>query len=153
MAMPLRARIVAAQRSEVSSFGPSAKASLLLMPAQATSDQDGIDLAVRQDTVDLRVRLAEDAHRVTRGLEITLGGLLIGGRLVHILLGSAAGLQKLFDARQRPGLKFEHAGTGEQRGLRGQQIGAVDGEQRLAFLDLIADVEERIDDPARIGRV
>ena len=37
--------------------------------------------------------------------------------------------------------EFEHAGRGDQGGFGLQQIGAVDGEQRLALLHVIADIE------------
>ncbi len=41
---------------------------------------------------------------------------------------------------------------GEQSGFGLKQIGAVDGEQRIAFLHFVADVEERIDDSSGIWR-
>ena len=76
----------------------------------------------------------------------------IGRRLIDILLRAAAGLQEIERARQRPLLQFEHAGGGQQGRFRLKQIGAVDREQDVAGLDLVADVVERLEDLSRILR-
>ena len=85
-------------------------------------------------------------------LVVALGRLLIGRGLIDVLLRAAACLQQLLHARQCARLQLQHARGREQAGFRLQQIGAVDGEQRFALPDLVADVEERINDPAGIRR-
>ena len=84
---------------------------------RARDQQNGIDLALRDDLVDLGIGLAEDPNRVPCRLEIAFRGLLIRGRLIDVFLRAAAGLQKLGGARQRPLLQFQHA-----RGSRAASI-------------------------------
>ena len=112
----------------------------------------GIDLAVGHDLLDLRVGLAEDAHRILGGLEVAFGGLLIGRRLIDVLLRAAACLEEVERAREHPLLQFENAGGGQQRRFRLKQIGAVDREQRVACLHFIADVVEGFENFALILR-
>src|SRR4029077_19392969 len=49
-------------------------------------------------------------------------------------------------------VQLQDAGGRDQRRLRLQQIGAVDGEQRLAFADVVADLGKQRYDAALIGR-
>lgn len=119
---------------------------------RARHDKRRIKLAIRHYAVDLRLGLAEDPHRVAGGFIVAFCRLLIGSSLIDIFLGAAAGFQQLLDPCQRPRLQFEDARGREQRRFRLQQIGTVDRKQGISLVDLVADVEGRIDDPAGVGR-
>ncbi len=49
-------------------------------------------------------------------------------------------------------VQFQHARGRDQSQLRLEQIGAVDGEQRLPFFDVVTDRGEQRNDAALIGR-
>ena len=66
-----------------------------------------IDLSLRQNLVDLGIGLAKDTNGVFCRLEITFRGLLIRCCLIDVLLGTAAGLEQLSGARERPRLQLK----------------------------------------------
>ena len=114
---------------------------------------DGIDLAIGDDLVDLVVGLAEDAHRIPRGLAVAFRGLLVGGRLIDVFLRAAAGLQKLPDARQRCGFcssSTPAAASSVDSACSRSGLSMVNSD--VALLDVVADVEEGVDDLAGIWR-
>ena len=86
------------------------------------------------------------------GAQIAFGGLLVGDRLFEIVLRHRERLIEFAQARQIAGGQFQHAGGGDQGRFGLQQIGAVDGEQRLALLHVVADLGKQRDDAALIGR-
>ena len=104
------------------------------------------------DLVDLGIGLAEYPNRVPCGLEIAFRGLLIRGRLIDVFLGAAARLQKPGGARQRPLLQFQHARGREQRRFSLQQVRTIDGEEDVAGLDVVTDVEIGLENLPRILR-
>ncbi len=118
---------------------------------RARHDQGRIGAALSDDAVDIGVGLAEEAHRITRRPQIAFGGLLIGCRLVEIALRYCQRPVQLAKPRQVAGGKFQHAGCGNQGGLGLQQVRAVDGEQGLAFFDVVPDRGVEGDDATLIG--
>ena len=59
---------------------------------RARYDKRRVGLAIGDDAIDFGVGLAEDAHRVAPGAQITFGGLLVGNRLFQIVLRYASDL-------------------------------------------------------------
>ena len=119
---------------------------------RARHDERRVGDAIGDDAVDVGVGLAEQAHRVTRRAQIALGGLLVRGRLLHVVLRHRACRVETAQAVQILAVEFQYAGSGDQGRLGLQQVGAVDGEQRLAFFHVVAHLGEQRDDPALIGR-
>jgi hypothetical protein len=114
--------------------------------------QSRVGHAVGHDLVDLVVGLAENTHRIPRRPQVALGGLLVGHPLVQIMLRDRARLIEFSEALQIAGQQVQHAGRGDQVGVGGEQVRAVDGEQGLPLFHLIADLGERVDDLALIRR-
>jgi len=106
----------------------------------------------RRNAVDLGVGLAEDAHRIARRAQIAFCGLLVGNPLFQNRLRYGESLVELAQARQIAGGQVQHSCCGNQVRFGRQQIGAVDCEQRLTLLHVIADGSEQGDDLALIGR-
>ena len=117
----------------------------------ARNDQDRIGLALGNNAIDLGVGLAEQAHRVARRPQRAFGGLLVRGRLLHVFLRYRACLVELAQPGKIPGRELQHPRGGDQGRLCLQEIGAVDREQRLPLLHVIADLAKETDDPALIG--
>src|SRR6202048_1442078 len=121
---------------------------------RARYNKRGIDFAFGEDLFDFSIGLAKDANGISCGLEVAFGSLLVRRRLIEILLGASASLDELRGTRKRSLLQFEDAGACEQRRLRLQKIGAIDREQDIAELDLVAYIERCLDDfPGILGRV
>ncbi len=76
----------------------------------------------------------------------------VGRRLLDIALRHRARREQIAQARQILAVQFLHARGRDQRRLGLQQIRAVDGEQRLPLLDVVADRGEQRNDPSLIGR-
>ena len=86
-----------------------------------------------------------------RRSQSAFGGLLIGDPLLEIVLRYGKSLVELSQARQVAGGQIHDPCCGNQIRFGRQQIGAVDREQLLTFLDVIADGGEQADDLALIG--
>ena len=67
-------------------------------------------------------------------------------------MGNRAGGVERLEPRQIPRGKFKHPRGGDQGRFGLQQVRTVNGEERLALFDLIADLGKELDDPALIGR-
>ncbi len=83
---------------------------------------------------------------------VTLGALLIGHRLVVILLRNALHRIEVLGSGQRPARQPQDTSRGDQGQFGLNKVRAVDREQRLALLDVIAHLGEQGDDPALIVR-
>ena len=119
---------------------------------RARHHQRRIGAALGNDGVDLGVGLAEHPHRVARRLQIAFGGLLVGGRLLDVVLRHRPRRVEIAQPRQIFAVQLQHARGRDQRRFRLQQIGAVDGEQRLALGDVVADLGKQRDDAALVRR-
>jgi len=85
-------------------------------------------------------------------LQIAFGGLLVRRRLLHIALRDRLRRVEVAQPRQILGVEIQHAGGRDQGRFGLQKIGAIDGEQRLAFADVITDFGKQRDDAALIRR-
>jgi hypothetical protein len=98
------------------------------------------------------LRLAENRHGIARRLQRTLGGLLIRDCLLQILLRDALYRRQLLGALQCVCGQIQHPGRGNQCGIRLDQIGTLDGEQRLPALHVVAHHGEQLHDAALVRR-
>ena len=102
--------------------------------------------------IDVGVDLAEYAYGVTCRRQITLCGLLIGSCLFQIMLRNSPRRVEILKPRQIFIVEIQHSRGSNQAQFSLQQIGTVDREQRLTFLDVVTDFGEQRDDASLIRR-
>ncbi len=121
-------------------------------PIGLLHDERGLDLARRDDAIDLRLGLAKNGDRAARRAQRALGALLIGNRgLIVVLIDALDRVQRL-GAVQCAARLLERRRRRDEIRLRGDEIGALDREEHLALLDRIAEIREGLNDAALIGR-
>ena len=119
---------------------------------RAGDDEGRIGDAFSDDIVDIGIGLAEDAHRVARRSQIAFGRLLVGGGLLHVVLGNRPRRIEIAKTSQIACRQIQHAGRSDQGRFSLQQIGTVDGEKGLALFDVVAHFGEQRDDLALVRR-
>ena len=108
-------------------------------------------MTIGDDVVDLGIGLAENAHRIARGA-IARPGRSAGRRppVRRPSAKTARARKQHLQAVEIAVGQFEHAGRRNQGRGRLEEVRAVDGEQGLALLHLVADLGEQPDDPSLI---
>ena len=135
-------------------------------PDRSVNRGGGVDRAFGLEFGDLLVGLAENAQPVARGFQRDIGG-------AHVVFGGVERALGLLDFLERNGLTFveqtlplvvdlceieRRAGLvqrgrgGDEVVLRLHHVGRFDREQRLAGRYDVAGLDEKLRDPARIGR-
>lgn len=118
---------------------------------RALDEERRLDLPRRDDVIDLRLGLAKDRDCISSRAQGSLRALLVGNRgLIIVLIDAFRGIQHP-RAPQGARCLIERCRSRNEVRLRGNKIGAFYREKDLAFLDLIAEIAERLDEPALIG--
>ena len=86
--------------------------------------------------------MPKHTHRVYRGFEGAVGGLLIGGCLLHFALGDSG---KSLDSLQFLFGQFELRRRADQRRFGLDQVGAFDRVKRLVLFHLTAELRKGLD--------
>ena len=110
------------------------------------------DLAQGDNAIDFGFRLAENCDGIARGQQGAFGGLLVGSRLIDILLRGGFGGEESLLTVQSPGRQLQDAIRGDQCGLRLQQVGTVDGKERLILFYFVAELGEQPDNAPLVIR-
>ena len=84
--------------------------------------------------------------------QIAFRGLMIGCRLIDVALRHGERLVQFGEAREIARGQFQYARGGDQGRFRLQQVGAIDGEEGLSFLHVVAERGKEPDDTALVGR-